>query len=87
MQVQRGCAERTRDCGIREHMQPRRRRWIKMRLQMLRKALPDPLRDPHLNLSLNLNKIAAPKLQQDAVMDSHHNLPNKLNRLQILQHP
>ena len=41
--------------------------------------------DPHLNnILLNPN---APNPQQAAVMDSHHNLPNKLNIIRILQYP
>ena len=40
---------------------------------------------PHLNnILLNPN---APNPQQAAVMDSHHNLLDKLNRIRILQYP
>ena len=76
---QRECGEQTRD----EHMQLRRRRWIKMdQLHMLLNLLQTWIlvMYPHLNLN-------APNPQQAAVMDSHHNLLDKLNRLRILQYP
>ena len=75
---QRECGEQTRD----EHMQLRRR-WIKIdQLHMLLNLLQTWIlvMDPHLNIN-------APNPQQAAVMDSHHNLLDKLNRLRILQYP
>ena len=58
------------------------------RLHMLLHLLPTLIlvMDPHLHI-LNLNKLAVPNPQQVAVMDSHHNLLDKFNRLRILQYP
>ena len=62
-------------------MQLRRRRWIKIdQLHMLLNLLQTLIlvMYPHLNLNTP---------NQAAVMDSHHNLLDKLNRLRILQYP